>query len=121
VIVCPDPSGNSRSTKAPAGQTDFTILRKFFSVSAPPAAPPIVDRVNNVQANLLAADGRRRLKVHPKAAHLIRSLDGLTYKDDTRLPDKDSGLDHMADALGYLCWDQFKRLTPKRTERAFGL
>lgn len=111
VIVCPDPSGNSRQTSAVAGETDFTILkRRGFVVDAPTAHPLVVDRVNAVQAMLCDASGRRRLKIHPRAALLIRSLDGQTYKKGTSIPDKTSGLDHRNDALGYLVWQRFNLL-----------
>lgn len=114
VIVCPDPTGNKRLSSAPVGQTDFTILRKHgLEVRAPSGPPPVPDRINNVQAMLLSGDGRRRLRVHPRAHLLIRALDGLTYKEGTNRPDKDSGLDHITDALGYLLWEEFNVLGPK--------
>jgi hypothetical protein len=113
LIICPDPSGNARKTSAPVGQTDFTILRRRgFTVDAPSQAPLVVDRINNVQALLQSADGRRRLRVHPRAVALIKTLEGLTYKDGTSTPDKDSGLDHMGDALGYTAWQRFNVLRP---------
>jgi hypothetical protein len=113
IVICPDPSGNARKTSAPVGQTDFTILRRRgFTVDAPSQAPLVVDRINNVQALLQAADGRRRMRLHPRALHVIKTLEGLTYKDGTSTPDKDSGLDHMGDALGYLCWQRFNVLRP---------
>jgi hypothetical protein len=64
---------------------------------------------------LCDAKGRRRLKIHPNARALIRALDGLTYKPETNIPDKTSGLDHMADALGYLVWQRFNLLHHHRT------
>jgi hypothetical protein len=113
IIVCPDPSGKARKTSAVAGVTDFTILQRHgFTVDAPLAAPAVVDRVNAVQAMLKDANGRRRLKVHPRATALIRALDGLTYKDGTSIPDKNSGLDHLTDAVGYLTWQRFNLLVP---------
>jgi hypothetical protein len=33
---------------------------------------------------------------------LIRSLDGVAYQAGSRILDKSTGLDHAADALGYL-------------------
>ena len=42
------------------------------------------------------------------------SLAGLTYKEGTSIPDKKSGLDHMADALGYLVWQRFNLLATQR-------
>jgi hypothetical protein len=118
VVVCPDPSGRARKTSAPVGETDFTILQRYgFSVRAPNAAPAVVDRINNTQAMLFSADGRRRLQIHPRAAPLIRALDGLTYKEGpkgTSQPDKTLGLDHITDALGYLLWSQFNLLENRK-------
>lgn len=105
ITVYPDPSGNARKTSAPAGQTDFTILRAHgFHVIAPSAAPMVVDRINAVQALLCNAEGRRRLLIHPKARALLGALDKLTYKTETSAPDKTGGFDHITDALGYLVW-----------------
>lgn len=117
VIFCPDPAGNARHTNARAGQTDFTIIRSFgFEVRAPKAHPAVVDRVNNV--NAMCFDGiRRRLRIHPRAQHLIESLASQTYKLDTNIPDKTGGFDHPNDALGYLCWQEFNLL--QRTGVAF--
>lgn len=115
LIICPDPSGNAHKTSAVAGETDFTILRRHgFFIDAAHKAPLIPDRINAVQAMLKDANGTRRLYLHPRAKALVRSLDGLTYKEDTSIPDKASGLDHMADALGYLIWQRFNLLSSRR-------
>ncbi len=120
IIVCPDPSGRARKTSAPVGQTDFTILERLgFELRAPRAAPLVVDRINNVQAMLLNSEGRRRVKVHPRAQTLIRSLDGLTYKEGTSVPDKTLGLDHTADAFGYLLWSEFNVLARENTPTVY--
>jgi len=114
IVVCPDPSGRARKTSAAVGVTDFSILeRAGFQVRAPKQAPLVVDRVNVVQSMLCAADGRRRLRVHPRAAKLVKALEGLVYKEGTSQPDKSSGLDHITDALGYLCWEEFNLITPR--------
>lgn len=110
IIICPDPAGNARHTNAPVGQTDFTILRAAgFEVRAPKAHPLIVDRVNNTQA-MLEADGRRRVRIHPRAAILVNGLANMTYKPETSIPDKKGGLDHICDAFGYLLWQEFNVL-----------
>lgn len=117
IIVCPDPSGNARKTSAVAGETDFTILRRHgFIVDAATKAPLIPDRINAVQKMLRddEADGRRRLRVHPRAKHLLLALAALTYKEGTSIPDKDKGFDHMPDALGYLIWQRFNLLSTRR-------
>ena len=108
VVIYPDPSGKARKTSAPVGQTDFTILRQAgFEVRAPNSAPPVVDRINEVNALLANAQGVRRLFVHPDCEHLIDGLEGLLYKEGTSQPDKASGLDHVTDALGYLVHSEF--------------
>jgi hypothetical protein len=118
IIVCPDPAGKQRHSSSPVGQTDFTILQRFgFQVRAPLGPPLVVDRVNNTQAMLLAGEGRRRLRVHPRAEPLIRTLDGLTYKEGTSQPDKNLGLDHIGDALGYLLWQEFNVLVAPNVAR----
>src|SRR2546425_8649243 len=68
---------------------------------------PVVDRINSVNAMLCNAQGQRRLLISPSCTHLIKALDGLTYKQDTKLPDKSSGLQHITDALGYMIMGVF--------------
>lgn len=116
IIVCPDPSGRARKTSAPVGQTDFTILQRAgFKVRAPNVAPLVVDRENNTQALLRSADGRVRIKVHPRAKALIRGWDGLTYKEGTSQRDKTLGLDHICDAFDYMAWQEFNVLKTANT------
>jgi terminase large subunit-like protein len=111
-VVYPDPSGVARKTSAPVGQTDFTIIRRAgWRVYTPPEPYPMVDRINSVNAMLCNAQGQRRLLISPKCVHLIKALDGLTYKEDTKIPDKNSGLDHITDALGYLIMGAFPMIT----------
>ena len=108
IRVYPDPSGRARKTSAAGGITDFAILEQNgFSVIAPRAHPPVADRINEVQAMLQNANGQRRLFVSKKCKDMIKSLDGLVYKEKTGAPDKDSGLDHITDALGYLVHSEF--------------
>ena len=81
----------------------------------------MVDRVNNTQAMLRQTvetpDGpmqRRRVRIHPRAVPLIKSLSGLCYKEGTSQIDKAHGLDHHPDALDYLLWQEFNVLVPVR-------
>lgn len=102
VVVFPDPAGKQRKTSA-GGNTDLSILvNAGFQVKVRNYHTPIRDRVNSVNALLRSADGQRRLFVDPKCKHTIESLQRLTYKEGTNQIDKDSGLDHFADALGYM-------------------
>lgn len=105
--IYPDPAGQQRRTSAPVGQTDLSILRKYgFQVNAPPSAPPVVDRVNEVNALALNGDGVRNLFVNPRCRKLIAGLTKMVYKPGTSIPLKGK-LDHMPDALGYLIHQEF--------------
>ena len=113
IYVYPDPAGKARKTSAAGGTTDFTILQMHgFYVVAPSAHPPVADRINEVQAMLCNTAGDRRLFISPKCKELIKSLDGMTYKQGTSAPDKSLGLDHVTDALGYKIHSMFPLVAP---------
>lgn len=101
-IVYPDPASKQRKTSA-GGRTDLSILQNAgFAVKVKNTHPAIRDRINAVNARLKTSDGRRHLFVSPKCKQTIKSLERQVYKEGTSQPDKDSGFDHMNDALGYL-------------------
>ena len=102
VFVYPDPAARQRKTSA-AGATDVTILQNAgFVVKVPNAHTPVRDRINAVNSRLKSSKGIRHLFIHPKCKYTIEGLERQTYKEGTSQPDKDSGYDHMNDALGYL-------------------
>lgn len=108
VFVYPDPTGNRRQTNAPAGQTDFTILRSHgFTVFAPTKPYSVADKFNTVNAALCNKSGLRRVLVKKgTCSQLCRGWDGYCYKENTGLPDKSGGLDHETDAAAYLiCYE----------------
>lgn len=108
IYVYPDPAGKARKTSAVGGVTDFTILEQHgFYVVSPNAHPAVADRINEVQAMLCNTIGERRLFVSPKCKELIKSLDGMAYKQGSSVPDKTLGLDHITDALGYKIHSMF--------------
>ena len=113
VVVLPDPSGNSRKTSANSGVTDHSIMREHgFSVRAMSSAPKVVDRLNHTNAVLLNAADEVRMVVHPRCKSLIETCEGWTYKLDAhgrviQIPDESGGLDHVGDALGYMCCQLF--------------
>ena len=101
-IIYPDPASKQRKTSA-GGRTDLSILQNAgFVVKVKNTHPAIRDRINAVNARLKTSDGRRHLFVSPKCKQTIKSLERQVYKEGTSQPDKDSGFDHMNDALGYL-------------------
>ena len=101
INVYPDPSGQRRQTSS-SGRSDFTILQNAgFKVFAPRRHDPVKDRINALNARLRSADGKNHLFISPIAKYTIESLEKYTYKEGTQIPDKDSGYDHMFDALSY--------------------
>jgi hypothetical protein len=102
IIVYPDPACKQRKTSA-GGRTDLSILvNAGFAVKVRERHTSVRDRINSVNARLKTSDGERHLFVDPKCKQTIKSLERQTYKEGTSQPDKDSGYDHMNDALGYL-------------------
>jgi phage terminase large subunit len=102
VWVYPDPASRQRKTSA-GGTTDLTILQNAgFVVKAPMSHTPVRDRINAVNSRLMDAKGIRHLFIRPQCKYTIEGLERHTYKEGTTQPDKDSGYDHMMDALGYM-------------------
>jgi len=102
IWVYPDPAGRQRKTSA-GGTTDITILQNAgFVVKAPHGHTPVRDRINAVNSRLCSSTGTRYLFVEPHCKSVIECLERQTYKEGSTQPDKDSGHDHMNDALGYM-------------------
>lgn len=102
IWVYPDPAARQRKTSA-GGSTDITILQNAgFIVKSPNSHTPVRDRINAVNSRLCGSDGVRRLFIQPKCKYTIEGLERHVYKEGSTQPDKDSGYDHMMDALGYM-------------------
>ena len=102
VWVYPDPASRQRKTSA-GGATDLTILQNAgFVVKAPNSHTPVRDRINAVNSRLCDSTGIRRLYISNRCKYTLEGLERHTYKEGTVQPDKDSGYDHMMDALGYM-------------------
>jgi hypothetical protein len=110
--ISPDPTGAARKT-AGVGLTDHAILRKAgLKVSTPKSPWKIRDKVNCINTAVLDDAGVRRLRIHPRCRETIKSLRTLTY-DANGLPNKKLGVDHLFDALGYLCLMKFNLAKPR--------
>ena len=108
IYVYPDASGGNRSTNA--SQTDIQILEGYgFSNQSPRSNPPVRDRISAVQALLCNGKGESRFQIHASCRKLIESMELQSYTEKGE-PDKESGYDHMADAVGYLIWREFNPL-----------
>jgi hypothetical protein len=102
IFVYPDPAARQRKTSAASGVTDLSILSNAgFVVKAPMAHNPIRDGINSVNSMLCNSLGQRRFFVDPRCKKVIETLEKFTYKEGTSQPCKDSGFDHMADAIRY--------------------
>ena len=101
VFVYPDPSGSRRQTSS-SGMSDHLILQNAgFVVKAPRKHDPVRDRINAINARFRSAEGKVNLYIAKTAKYTIECLDKHQFKEGTMVPDKDSGYDHMFDALSY--------------------
>jgi len=102
VFVYPDPSGSRQQTSS-GGRSDHSILQnRGFIVKAPRKHDPVRDRINAINARLTSANGEKYLFIAPNCKNTINSLDKHVFKEGTQVPDKDSGFDHMFDAISYM-------------------
>ena len=102
ITVYPDPSGSARKTSA-GGRTDHTILRMAgFTVRSPAGHNAVRDGINAVNAKLRSSSGQTTLFFDARCKYTVECLEKHVYKSGTSIPDKDSGWDHMTDALRYM-------------------
>ncbi len=63
-----------------------------------------------MNSKLKDSNGERHIFVSQSCKTLIKGLQRQIYKENTNIPDKEDGFDHMNDALGYMI-DYLKPLT----------
>ena len=102
ITIFPDPAGVQRKTSA-NGNTDIKILENAgFTVRYHRQHPQVKDRINSANSLFFQRDDySTRFFIDPRCKHTIKSLQQFCYKEDSQIPDKDSGFDHMFDALTY--------------------
>ena len=124
ITIYPDPAGVQRKTSA-NGNTDIKILENAgFTVRYHRQHPLVKDRINSANSLFfLREDTTTRFYIDPKCKHTIKSLQQFCYKEGTQIPDKDSGFDHMFDALTYAIQFLFpiNKEQEQRVPQRFGL
>jgi Terminase-like family. len=106
-LIYPDASGAKRTTNS-SGISDHIILSNAgFKLVVNNINPPVSEAIASVNSLLCNSQGERRLLIDPSCTGVRETLIKWSYKTDTRQPDKNSGLDHRADALRYLVHSLF--------------
>ena len=116
IFAYPDSTGRRMNTNS-GGISDHIILQNAgFKLQVDNINPPVADAISAVNSMLCSTDSTRRLLIDPKCRRLREVMIKWSYKEGTRQPDKDSGLDHLADCIRYVCY----RLNPPRQEFSNG-
>lgn len=122
IYAFPDPSG-SRSQTSSAGRSDHIILSNAgFVVKAPRKHDPVKDRINAFNARCRNASGEVHFYIDPKCRRSIETMEKHSYKPNTNVPDKDSGYDHLFDAISYAVAYLYpiRKPTPQATGGGWG-
>ena len=125
LLIYGDASG--AASRSVTGRSDYHVIREFFRtepefdlrVQVPPSNPPVRDRVNNVNARLVNAAGKRQVFIDPRCKELIADLEQVVYKPGSTQIDKESdpARTHTSDALGYYLCQAFAEPVGERTKR----
>lgn len=112
IVVYPDASGASGSTKD-ASKSDISLLHSAgFQVQAPAANPPVRDRVLSMNMQFCDNHQRARYKVNDdRCPNYAENLEQQAYNDNGE-PDKKSGHDHTNDAGGYYIHQRYPVIKP---------
>jgi hypothetical protein len=102
IFVYPDASGARRTTNSPGVSDHIILMNAGFKIQVDPANPPVSEAIASVNSLLCNSVGQRRLYVDPKCRRVREVMLKFSYKANTRVPDKDHGLDHLADGMRYL-------------------
>jgi hypothetical protein len=119
MVVFGDASGSAQQT---SGSSDYDMVKEHFEAFSamkvayrvPRANPSVRERINLTNAQLRSAAGDIGLQVDVKCKELIQDFEQVCFKGDTGQIDKDRDRrrTHLSDALGYLLWQECRRLPP---------
>ena len=123
MFAYPDASGKSRSTRSP-GISDHIILENNgFKLRVDPSNPPVAESTASVNSLLCNANGEQRLFIDPKCKKLRECLLKHSYKEGTKIPNKDNVYDHMSDCLRYVTHKLFpmgRNIEPEKKYQSVG-
>jgi hypothetical protein len=102
MYVYPDASGAARSTNSPGVSNHIILQNNGFKLAVNSKNPPVAEAIASVNSLLCNTNGERRLWIDPKCKKTRECLIKHSYKEGTKIPDKDSGHDHLTDALRYV-------------------
>ena len=102
IIVYPDATGSRTNTNS-QGVSDHIILQNNgFKVVTGKVNPNVNDSIVSVNSLMCNGSHIRNLLVDPKCRKAIDCILKYTYKEGTRIPNKDNVNDHFADAIRYV-------------------
>lgn len=101
MFVYPDATGQAGSTNS--STSNHVILHNNgFKLITDKTNPSVADSISSVNMMLCNTNGQRRLFIDPSCRKTRECIIKHSYKEGTKVPDKDSGYDHMTDALRYV-------------------
>ena len=111
IIIIGDASGKAGQRSAPGGQSDYDTIKAALKKAnikyqdrTPDANPPIKDRVNTVNAALMAADGTVHMWFNSRCKVAIKDMQRRAWKLGSAtlsFDNSNSDVGHMSDAIGY--------------------
>ena len=120
IFAYPDASGAQRRTSA-NGLTDHIILQnQGFKLRVNNTNPSVIDRINSTNARFTNSAGQQHLFIDPRCRNLRESFIKHSYKENSRIPDKSQGWDHITDAASYCIHQLYpigQKITPGKPPR----
>ena len=103
----PDATGSRTNTNS-NGVSDHIILNNNgIKVITGKTNPNVNDSIGTVNRLLCDTDGTNRMFLDPKCKKMRECMLKYTYKEGTRIPNKDNIYDHFADGIRYIAHGMF--------------
>ncbi len=112
VHMHPDKSSKARST---VGDPEFVVMQQTaralgwrFQGNSNGVNPPVAARIANLSRLCADANGKRRLKIHPRCKRTIDEMERTGRLSSGQYdPGQRGDRGHLLDAVGYVAWDVF--------------